>query len=54
VDPGNPGIDPGDGFTPGLIRNGVGNLTLNFIDVPFAEALDLILMSVGLVKVDLN
>lgn len=54
VDPGNPGIDPGDGFTPGLIRNGVGQLTLNFVDVPFAEALDLILMSVGLVKVDLN
>lgn len=51
------GVDPGvggddDGFTPGLIRNGVGGLTLNFEDVPFSQALDLILMSVGLVKVD--
>ncbi|MEZ5337751.1 MAG: hypothetical protein R3F46_05755 [bacterium] len=48
----DPGTDPGDGFTPGLIRNGVGQLTLNFDNVPFSEALDLILMSVGLVKVD--
>ena len=53
VDPGNPGIEPGDDFIPGLIRNGVGQLTLNFEDVPFGEALDLILMAVGLVKVDL-
>ena len=53
VDPGNPGVDPGTDFVPGLIRNGVGGLTLNFEDVPFAEALDLILMSVGLVKVDI-
>lgn len=49
----DPGFDPGDGFTPGLIRNGVGQLTLNFEDVPFAEALDLILMSVGLVKAEI-
>ena len=50
----DPGTDPGDGFTPGLIRNGVGQLTLNFDNVPFSEALDLILMSVGLVKVDIR
>ncbi|MCB1219502.1 MAG: hypothetical protein H7A35_02345 [Planctomycetales bacterium] len=49
----DPGTDPGDGFVPGLIRNGVGQLTLNFDNVPFSEALDLILMSVGLVKVDI-
>jgi hypothetical protein len=50
---GGPGFRPGGEFDPPVPRDGTGNLTLNFIDVPFDTALDLILMSVGLVKTDI-
>jgi uncharacterized membrane protein YgcG len=62
------GADPGSGggggdggggfrgagdFIPFAPRSGTGRLTLSFKNVPFDMALDLILMSVGLVKVDI-
>jgi hypothetical protein len=40
-------------FVPPVPRSGTGRLTLNFENVPFDTALELILMSVGLVKVDI-
>lgn len=40
-------------FIPAAPREGTGNLSLNFKDVPFDLALDLVIMSVGLVKVDI-
>jgi hypothetical protein len=40
-------------FVPAAPREGTGNLSLNFKDVPFDLALDLVIMSVGLVKVDI-
>jgi len=61
ADPGS-GSGGGDGgggfrgagdFIPFAPRTGTGRLSLNFIDVPFDTALELILMSVGLVKVDI-
>ena len=48
-----PGFRGAGGFSPPTPREGTGNLTLNFIDVPFDTALELVLMSVGLVKVDI-
>jgi len=48
----DPGFRPGGGFLPGVPRSGTGDLTLNFDNVPFDLALDLILMSVGLYKID--
>ncbi|MCH7472820.1 hypothetical protein IIA79_07710 [bacterium] len=51
-DGGGAGFRPGGGFVPVAPREGTGNLSLNFNDVPFDLALDLVLMSVGLVKVD--
>jgi hypothetical protein len=51
---GEPGFRPGGGFIPGIPRSGTGNLTLNFDNVPFDQALDLILMSVGLYKIDIH
>jgi len=60
IDPGGggdggtpPGFRPGGGFSVPPPREGTGTLTLNFKDVPFDTALDLVLMSVGLVKVDI-
>jgi hypothetical protein len=56
--PGGSG-DSGDGFRNGGVfnpmapREGTGRLSLDFKDVPFDMALDLILQSVGLVKVDI-
>ena len=50
---GEPGFRPGGGFLPGVPRSGTGDLTLNFDNVPFDLALDLILMSVGLYKIDI-
>lgn len=50
---GGPGFRSGGDFYPQSPREGTGNLSLNFHDVPFDTALDLILMSVGLVKVDI-
>jgi len=54
-----PGGDAGPGFRPGsefggpqAPREGTGNLSLDFKNVPFDMALDLVLQSVGLVKVD--
>jgi hypothetical protein len=44
--------DAGD-FVPMAPRSGTGRLSLNFENVPFDTALELILMSVGLVKVDI-
>lgn len=55
----NPGGGSGDGFrdagsfNPIVPREGTGRLTLDFKDVPFDLALDLILQAVGLVKVDI-
>jgi hypothetical protein len=50
---GQPGFRPGGEFLPQVPREGTGNLTLKFENVPFDMALDLILMSVGLYKVDI-
>lgn len=50
---GQPGFRPGDEYLPQVPREGTGNLTLKFEDVPFDTALDLVLMSVGLYKVDI-
>jgi len=57
---GNPGGGAGGGgyrgagnYYPPTPREGTGNLSLSFDNVPFDMALDLVLMSVGLVKVDL-
>jgi hypothetical protein len=49
---GDAGFRPGDDFIPGSPREGTGNLTMNLNEVPFDLALDLVLQSVGLVKVD--
>ena len=46
------GFRPGGEFSPIVPRNGTGNLTLNFVDVPFDTALELVLMATGLVKAD--
>ncbi|MBN2081876.1 hypothetical protein JW859_06660 [bacterium] len=48
----NPGYRP-DGLPPTIPREGRGRLTLDFKDVPFDTALELILMSVDLYKVDI-
>jgi len=50
---GGSGYRGGGDFIPAAPREGTGNLSLNFQDVPFDLALDLIVMSVGLVKVDI-
>ena len=52
--PGNsgPGYRPAGTFNPVVPREGTGNLSLNFVDVPFDTALELVLMAVDLVKVD--
>ena len=50
---GGPGYRPGGVFLPSFPSSGGGDLSLNFYEVPFDTALDLILMSVGLVKVDI-
>ncbi len=50
---GGPGYRPAGQFNPAAPREGTGNLSLNFKDVPFDLALDLVIMSVGLVKVDI-
>jgi len=50
---GEPGFRDGGGFIPTPPREGTGLLTLNFRGVPFDQALDLIIMSAGLVKVDI-
>jgi hypothetical protein len=50
---GGDGFRGAQGFNPIVPREGTGRLTLDFKDVPFDLALDLILQSVGLVKVDI-
>jgi len=50
---GEPGFRPGDEFLPQVPREGTGRLTLSFKNVPFDTALELVLMSVGLYKVDI-
>jgi hypothetical protein len=50
---GGGGYRPAGSFIPAAPREGTGNLSLNFVDVPFDTALELVLMSVGLVKVDI-
>lgn len=50
---GGSGFRPAGDFIPAAPREGTGNLSLNFKDVPFDLALDLVIMSVGLVKVDI-
>lgn len=50
---GGSGFRGGGDFIPAAPREGTGNLSLRFNDVPFDTALDLIIMSVGLVKVDI-
>jgi hypothetical protein len=50
----DPGYRPGGDFIPIVPREGTGRLSLNFIAVPFDTALELVLMSVGLVKVDIT
>lgn len=47
------GFRPGGFDSPPIPREGTGDLSLSFYDVPFDTALDLILMTVGLVKVDI-
>lgn len=56
IDPGEraPGFRPGGGFDPQAPREGVGNLSLDFKEVPFDLALDLVLQAVNLVKVDIH
>jgi hypothetical protein len=48
-----PGFRGAGDYIPAAPREGTGLLSLNFEDVPFDLALDLIIMSVGLVKVDI-
>lgn len=50
---GDPGYRGAGSFIPGAPREGTGNLSLSFKDVPFDTALDLVVMSVGLVKADI-
>jgi hypothetical protein len=50
---GGNGFRGAGGFNPMVPREGTGRLSLDFKDVPFDLALDLILQSVGLVKVDI-
>ena len=50
-DSGGEGYGGGGGLAPP--REGTGNLTLNFNKVPFDQALELVVMSAGLVKVDI-
>lgn len=50
---GGSGFRPGGEFLPNVPREGTGRLTLNFKAVPFDTALELVLMSVGLYKVDI-
>lgn len=50
---GGPGYRPGGDFVPQVPREGTGRLTLSFDAVPFDLALELIVMSVGLYKVDI-
>jgi hypothetical protein len=50
---GGGGFGTGGSPPPFAPREGTGRLTLNFQEVPFDQALDLILMTVGLVKVDI-
>ena len=50
---GDPGFRPAGGFVPTVPRSGTGLLTMNLNEVPFDTALELVLMSVGLVKVDI-
>ncbi len=50
---GDDGYRDAGGFNPVVPREGTGRLTLDFKDVPFDMALDLILQAVGLVKVDI-
>ncbi len=50
---GGSGFRPGRMFLPSFPSSGKGDLSLDFNQVPFDTALDLILMSVGLVKVDI-
>lgn len=50
---GNGGFRGAGDFIPFAPRSGTGRLTLSFENVPFDTALELILMSVGLVKVDI-
>lgn len=50
---GDPGFRPGGAFIPTVPRSGTGRLTLSFDNVPFDTALELILMSVGLHKIDI-
>lgn len=47
------GFRSGSSFDPIVPREGTGRLSLDFKDVPFDRALDLVLQSVGLVKVDI-
>lgn len=49
-----PGFRPGDRFDPGGLSEGRGNLSLDFENVPFDLALDLVLQAVNLVKVDIT
>jgi hypothetical protein len=61
ADPGNGGGDgsagggfrPGGDFIPTPPREGTGQLSLNFHDVPFDQALELVLMAVNLYKVEI-
>lgn len=50
---GGGGFRGGGSFGPIVPREGTGRLSLDFKDVPFDLALDLVLQSVGLVKVDI-
>lgn len=48
---GNTGGGPGG--QPGFPQDGTGSITLNFYEVPFDQALDLLLETAGLVKADI-
>lgn len=50
---GGPGFRDGSGFLPTAPREGTGRLSLNFNEVPFDQALELVVMAAGLVKVDI-
>ena len=56
--PGGGGDEPGfrgaGGFVPGMMREGTGNLSLNFENVPFDRALELVVMAAGLVMVEIE
>ncbi|MCC7479427.1 hypothetical protein IT575_13365 [bacterium] len=51
---GGSGFRSGGDFGPVGLTEGAGDLSFNFVDVPFDTALDLVIKSVGLVYVDIN